>query len=167
MKILVSVVIPTFNRRALLGEAIQSLWNQTLASECYEVIVVDNLSTDGTTAMMDELQARSPCRLVYHRMSENLGPANSRNTGVQMARGEIIAFTDSDCRVSPSWLERGLEGFKRGDDVAFVSGQTFPKPEQPLTFFSIGNPLQGENPTYPTANIFYRKKTFLDGGDST
>src|SRR6185437_2641546 len=89
---------------------------------------------------------------------------NSRNVGVMMAQAEIVAFTDSDCRVSPDWLARGLDAFHMGEDVAFVSGQTFAKPEQPLTFFSIGNPLCGENPTYPTANIFYRKQTFLDVG---
>lgn len=164
MGILVSVVIPTYNRCTLLREAIESLWNQTLPPICYEIIVVDNLSTDGTAEMVAELQSQSPCALVYHRMQQNLGPANSRNTGVNIARADIIAFTDSDCRVGPEWLARGLNAFKDGEDVAFVSGQTFPKPDQPLTFFTIGNPLRGENPTYPTANIFYRKKTFLEVG---
>jgi glycosyltransferase involved in cell wall biosynthesis len=164
MEILVSVIIPTFNRCSLLREAIESLWNQTLPAICYEIIVVDNLSTDGTAEMMEELQGRSPCKLVYRRMDENRGPANSRNAGVSMAQAKIIAFTDSDCRVSPDWLARGLAAFKNGENLAFVTGQTFPKPDQPVTFFSIGNPLRGENPTYPTANIFYDKKAFLDSG---
>jgi glycosyltransferase involved in cell wall biosynthesis len=164
MGILVSVVIPTFNRRDLLREAIESLWNQTLSPQLYEIVVVDNASTDGTAEMMAEGERQSPCSITYRRMEENKGAANSRNVGASLAQGEIIAFTDSDCRVAPDWLERGVQVFKSGNDVAFVSGQTFPKPDQPLTFFSIGNPLRGENPTYPTANMFYRKRSFVEAG---
>jgi glycosyltransferase involved in cell wall biosynthesis len=164
MEMFVSVIIPTFNRCRLLRETIESLWSQSLPPICYEILVIDNLSTDGTQEMVEELQRQSPCPLIYHRMERNLGPANSRNIGVTMARAPIIAFTDSDCRVAPDWLARGLDAFRKGENVAFVSGQTFAKPDQPLTFFSIGNPLQGENPTYPTANIFYDKKKFQEVG---
>ena len=68
MELFVSVIVPTFNRCRLLRETIESLWNQTLPPICYEILVIDNLSTDGTQEMVEELQRQSPCPLVYHRM---------------------------------------------------------------------------------------------------
>jgi glycosyltransferase involved in cell wall biosynthesis len=159
----VSVIIPTRNRRVLLREVIESLWSQTLDSTRFEIIVVDNCSTDGTGEMIEAMQATSPCALRYHRMPMNRGPVRSRNTAVWLARAPILAFTDSDCRVTPHWLARGLEPFA-DEDVAFVSGPVLDKPGQPVTFFSVGNALRGENPTYPTANVFYRKKTLWELG---
>src|SRR5687767_15928639 len=100
---IVSVVIPTRNRSDLLRETIESVWAQTLDHAKYEILVMDNLSTDDTPAVMAELQKKSPCPLHYHIMSVNKGPAHSRNTGVKLAKAEIIAFTDSDCRVHPEW----------------------------------------------------------------
>lgn len=159
----VSVVIPTYNRSRLLKEAIESLWNQTLDPRRFEIIVVDNASVDGTPDMMRELQARSPCRLVYHRLPADHGPAWARNEGVRLAKGELIAFTDSDCRADREWLVKGLGAFRQ--DVAFVTGSVVYKPEQRARFFSgVSAPLTKEHPSYPTCNAFYRRKVFLDMG---
>ncbi|MGH9666091.1 MAG: glycosyltransferase, partial [Bryobacteraceae bacterium] len=130
---LVTVVVPTRNRAALLRELVESLWKQTLDPETYEIIVVDNQSSDGTAEMIREMQGNSPCRLTFHVMKENKGPIHSRNAAARMAQGEILAFTDSDCRVTPEWLERGLKPFAN-PEVAFVSGVVLDKPEQPVRF---------------------------------
>ncbi len=155
----VSIVVPTRNRSALLRELIDSLWRQTLPPSKFEIIVVDNLSTDDTPQVVEKLKQESVCQLLYHRMIENRGPVHSRNHGAGLAHAEILAFIDSDCRAHPEWLERGLSGFDQ--DVAFVSGTIFDKPGQEVKFFSRRNegPLT-ENVTYPACNIFYRKNIF-------
>lgn len=163
--ILVSVVVPAFNRPKLLEELIDSLWDQTLSPSLYEIIIVDNCSTsDELRSKVEEWQARSPCHMVFHRMPVNMGPAPARNAGAALARAEIIAFTDDDCRACREWLASGLEGFINGEQVGFVCGPVLNKPGQPTTFFSIGAPLPGETPMYPTANVFYRKKVLREVG---
>jgi glycosyltransferase involved in cell wall biosynthesis len=155
----VSVIIPTWNRSALLRDAVQSLWRQTLEPSRFEIVVVDNRSTDDTPAVVAALMAQSPCRLRYHVMDEDRGPTRSRNTGARLSQGSILAFTDSDCRADPRWLERGLAAFDGG--AAFVSGRMMDKPEQPVRFFSrTMSGFSAENPTYPTCNVMYRREVF-------
>ena len=164
-----SVVIPTRNRKRLLREAIEAIWKQTYPKDDFEIIVVDNLSDDGTAEMMAELISQSPCPMRFHVMPVNRGPAHSRNTGVTLARGKIIAFTDSDCAPASDWLSKGLAPFD-SDDVSFVTGPVFYKPGQPISFFSrTVIELHDENITYPTANAFYRRSVFLSkkGFDET
>jgi len=151
----ISVVIPTFNRKELLRELILSLFQQSYPKERYEIIVIDNSSTDGTVQLIQEFQQRSPCRLSYYK-KENKGPAASRNLGIKNASGSIIAFTDSDCTVHSDWLKNAVPYFEE-NEVAFVSGQKLPKPNQPISFFSPFQEITEENPVYPTLNIFYRR----------
>lgn len=162
--IAISVVIPTRNRRTLLGELVESLSHQTLSLRLFEVIVVDNCSDDGTAEMMSELAKRYPFRIVYVRNGTNRGQIYSRNAGCRLARAPIVAFTDSDCRVSPDWLDRILSGFA-SDEIGLVSGPVRDKPEQPVTFFSLPTfANEGENVTYPACNIAYRADAFWKVG---
>jgi glycosyltransferase involved in cell wall biosynthesis len=156
----VSVIIPTRNRRQLLRELIESLWRQTMEPNEFEIVITDNQSTDGTTEMIQELQATSRCRLVYQMMPDNRGPAHSRNTAVGLSQAEILAFTDSDCRVNPQWLEVGTGAFS-DPNVAMVSGSVVHKPEQQVRYFARSHdPVLQEHPSYPTMNIFYRRSAF-------
>ena len=164
-KVRVSIVTPVRNRKVLLRELIDSLWAQTLDPELYEIVIIDDCSTDDTPAMLEELQKQSPCRFVYRAMTTHGGSVLSRNEGVRLSSGSIIAFTDSDCRVTPTWLEKGLALFDADPEIAFATGPILNKPGQIVTFFSVGgNPLPGENPIYPLANAFYRKDIFWDVG---
>lgn len=88
---LVSVVIPTYNRAALLAEALASVLGQTFRD--FEVIVVDDGSTDGTAAVVEG--AGDP-RVSLLRLSHTGSPARARNAGIARARGRYIAFLDSD-----------------------------------------------------------------------
>jgi glycosyltransferase involved in cell wall biosynthesis len=97
----VSVIIPTFNRRAMVREAIDSVLAQTAAG--FELIVVDDGSSDGT---VEEL-ARFGESIRIERIA-NRGPAAARNLGVAIARAPLIAFLDSDDLWSPIKLERQL-----------------------------------------------------------
>ena len=160
----ISVIVPTRNRRVLLKELIDSFALQTLNPRHFEMIVVDNCSDDGTAEMMRGLAAGLPFRLRYCRSEKNLGQIHSRNTGARLAQADLVAFTDSDCRVTPRWLETVLDAFT-AEDVGFVTGPVRNKPEQPVTFFSLATfENTGENITYPACNIVYRKKIFWESG---
>jgi glucosyl-dolichyl phosphate glucuronosyltransferase len=99
---LFSVVICSYNRREHLLAAVESAVGQTLAADDYEVVVVDNCSTDGTAEAVEELVGEHPnLRYVYE---SRLGLANARNTGWQAAQGTYVAFLDDDARAETSWL---------------------------------------------------------------
>lgn len=111
MSIQISAVICTFNRDRYLGKAIQSLVEQTLETELYEIIVVDNCSTDNTKQIVTEEFAHIPnLRYIYESV---LGLSQARNTGWQNARGDYIAYLDDDAIASSVWLEKIVEVFMK------------------------------------------------------
>ena len=121
--VLVSVVVPTRNRSALLEKTLESLWRQTLPEDQFEVIVVDNCSTDDTVQRVKSLQSWSGCRLRLHEMEVNRGPAYSRNAGARMARGEFIAFTDSDVCLDSNWLSSTVKVLGQNPGIGAVGGK--------------------------------------------
>jgi GT2 family glycosyltransferase len=100
-----SVIIPAFNCRGVLAICLDALSRQTIPLAEFEIIVVDDGSTDGT----EEVAASYPgVRVIRQR---NRGPAAARNCGVRHAEAPIVVFTDSDCEPTPGWLEAMLEPF--------------------------------------------------------
>jgi glycosyltransferase involved in cell wall biosynthesis len=122
-----SVVIPTYNRRPILEKALRALESQRLESplEDFEVVVVDDGSTDDTVAWLRQEAASFPhVRLIQQ---DHGGPAEGRNRGVEHARGDVIVFIDSDLVVTERFLlehARALEGFwnRRGNRLCFTYG---------------------------------------------
>lgn len=92
---MISVIIPSYNRASLLGEAIQSALNQDYftrrGSSCFELIVVDDGSTDNTKEVV-----RSFGKRVEYHFQPNRGVSSARNSGISLARGDFISFLDSD-----------------------------------------------------------------------
>ena len=88
---LVSVIIPSYNRKGTIEKALNSVLSQTYSN--LEIIVVDDCSTDGTELLF---QSISDSKIRYHRLESNSGACVARNTGVSLAKGSIIAFQDSD-----------------------------------------------------------------------
>lgn len=110
---LVSVIIPTYNRADLVREAIQSVLDQTYQN--FEIIVVDDGSTDGT----EQVLAPYKDRIIYI-YQENQGGAAARNTGIKVAKGEYIAFLDSDDLWFPQKLEKQVEILDKNQDISVV-----------------------------------------------
>jgi glycosyltransferase involved in cell wall biosynthesis len=104
----VSIIIPTYNRRYVLGRAIESALGQTFRD--FELIIVDDASTDETQTLV---QGYNDPRVINIRHSINKGAPAARNTGLRTARGEFIAFLDSDNEWYPARIEKQLELFSR------------------------------------------------------
>ncbi len=161
-----SIVIPTFNRKSTLRQTLTSLIAQDDAE--YEIIVVDDGSSDGTREMIAREFPSVHCTAQNHR-----GPAVARNRGIAESRGEIIAFTDDDCLPPRNWLTRLADGYARYPRVAGVGGglvapkqllekNVFARYELFLSqhFYRAGRQeyLGGfECPAGGTANISYRR----------
>ena len=122
-----SVVIPTYNRRPILEKCLLALEDQRLTTdlEAYEVVVVDDGSSDGTPDWLRRDAGRFPhVRLVEQAHG---GPAEGRNRGVDHARGDVIVFIDSDLVVTPTFLASHAGALKqcwsqRGDRLCFTYG---------------------------------------------
>jgi len=110
MSSLVSVIIPTYNRAAVVARAITSVLAQDHAP--IEIIVVDDASTDDTQRVVEGL---GDARIRYIARSENRGAAAARNTGIRAARGAFIAFLDSDDEYLPGRLSAQVRAFEALD----------------------------------------------------
>jgi len=115
----ISAIICTHNRDRYLGDAIDSLLNQQ-GSVDYEVIVVDNASTDRTREIVKTRQSQPHLHYVYE---PTMGLSVARNTGAQTAKGQILAYLDDDAIASPQWLQILNQFYKDHDDVAIAGGK--------------------------------------------
>lgn len=102
--ILLSVIVCTYNRVSLLKKCLSSIKKQTASVKNYEVVVVDNSSTDSTKEMFKEYaKNRTNIRIVTEK---NVGRSNARNRGWQEAKGKYVAYVDDDAIVKSDWLEK-------------------------------------------------------------
>jgi len=113
----VSVVMPTYNHAAFIGEAIRSVLGQTYGN--FELIIVDNYSEDGTEAIV---RGFSDPRIEYLKFSNNGVVAASRNAALKKARGSFIAFLDSDDTWAADKIEIQLRSLEANPNVALVCG---------------------------------------------
>ena len=160
----VSIVIPAHNEAATLPYVLEALRTQTIPP--YEVIVVDNDSTDGTAAVAEEFGAQVVA-------CKKPGPGAARNKGARHATGDIICFLDADCSPDPDHLERALRHFDAKKPADLVSG--------PADFGPAwAHVLSGQRMLYGTlstfgsflaigamavgANLFIRREAFEKSG---
>ena len=151
----VSVVIPTYRRPQLLDRVLGAIADQSLPSEEFEVVVVDDAANEGTQAQVAAWARRTQVRFRYAPVLGSAhGPAAARNIGWRAARGEIIAFTDDDTVPDRDWLRAGLAAFTPG--VSGVGGRiVVPLPPRPTDYERDASHLQEAE--FATANCFYRR----------
>lgn len=111
----VSVILPTYNRANILAKAIESVLSQTYKN--FELIIIDDASTDDTGAVIKNFDDD---RIKYIEHTQNEGAPAARNTGIGHARGEYVAFQDSDDEWLPSKLEQQLRAFQNASDSVGV-----------------------------------------------
>ncbi|HIC90427.1 MAG TPA: glycosyltransferase [Anaerolineae bacterium] len=111
---MISVIVPAYNAADTINACLNALAAQTIPQDAYEVIVVDDGSTDDTAERARAAGARV-------RQQANQGPAAARNLGARHARGDLLLFTDADCAPAPDWIER-LSAVFADPDVVGAKG---------------------------------------------
>jgi glycosyltransferase involved in cell wall biosynthesis len=161
----VSVIIPVYNDRERLETCLAALERQTYPRNCYEVIVVDNGSRECVAPTVARFpQARAACE-------PTPGSYVARNTGVALSRGEVLAFTDSDCLPAPDWIEAGVAALRRLPGCGMVGGRVdlfYQNPDNPTAVELYDKIVMGlqqrryiESGHYgATANVFTWRRVF-------
>ena len=121
----VSVVVSTHNREEDLRAALEPLLHQ-VGDVPYEVLIVDNNSTDDTRAIVERAMESSQVPLKY-LFEPRQGVSYGRNTGILHARAPIIAITDDDCRPAPDWVASIVRSFERYPDADCIGGRVVPE----------------------------------------
>ena len=165
---MISVVVCAYNADSTMEGCLASFQNVEYPN--FEVIVVDDGSTDKTGEISDKYAARYPFIHVIHQ--PNLGLSAARNVGMYAAKGEIVAYTDSDCYVDPHWLTYMAWAFQ-DSRFAAVGGPNLPPPEDNRTAACVA--VSPGAPTHvllsdeiaehiPGCNMAYRKEYLMDLG---
>ena len=133
----ITVIVPAYNEQELIAGCLDTLINQSLDRDQYEIIVIDNQSTDLTTQIVAEKGIRV-------EKEPQKGYVHAIRRGIEVAGTEIVAFTDADCRVPQDWLNDILEHFVNEQDVIGVGGK--------LSFYDI----------HPLSNLFARSVLYFN-----
>jgi cellulose synthase/poly-beta-1,6-N-acetylglucosamine synthase-like glycosyltransferase len=168
----VSVIVPIYNGENDLPELIQCLRSQTYPVAQVEYLLVDNYSCDRTSTILQS-EATIPGLSIVPLLETNIQSSYAaRNTGIRAATGEIIVFTDVDCRPEPNWLSEIVPGFINpklgiavGEIIAFPGQTLWEKYADRQNTLSQKHTLA--HPFYPygqTANLAIRRQVFLEVG---
>jgi glycosyltransferase involved in cell wall biosynthesis len=180
---LISIIVPAYNSERTIKKCIDSLLEIDYAN--YEIFIVDDGSVDRTKEILSEYRSR-----INIIESQHVGPSKCRNIAAKKAKGEFLAFTDSDCIVDKSWLRELIKGFTNEKVVSVGGIQFSPEGESKFgksvqDFFELTGFLGGyikkvqsskfkvqsleekEKNIYktkhnPSCNSIYRKDVFLD-----
>ena len=171
----ISAVITTYNRSEMLAKALEALLSQHAGGVRYEVIVVDNNSTDNTRATIEALIAKGHTNLRYV-FEPQQGISYGRNAGITAARSDIIAFTDDDVVVTDNWIATIKRAFDENPEVQYIGGKILPDWSEPppkwltadhwwpLALLDRGDKrfyVNASNPLcLPTANASFRRELF-------
>ena len=171
----ISIIVSTYNRGTGLQATLESLVAQEAPGLDYEVIVVDNNSTDDTAEVIRHFAATH--QRVRHLFEPKQGVSYGRNAGLAVATAPIVAFTDDDVIVPPSWLAAIVRAFAAHPEVDYVTGRILPiwvtpppawmatVNNGPCALFDGGDtPRVSEPgsyfPGWATANLAFRRSVF-------
>lgn len=128
MQKVISVTVPAYNEQELIAGCLDSLLDQTIDKDRYEIIVIDNNSTDLTARIVLDKGVRL-------EKEQKKGYVHAIRKGVEISQAEIIAFTDADCRVPANWLKDIIGNFAVSADIVAVGGK--------LSFYDLNPILNG------------------------
>jgi len=148
----VTVVVATCNRARLLAWLFDGLAQQTCRD--FEVVVVDDASTDATPVRMRMLARRAPFEVQHIRLAHNHGPAGARNAGWQRGTGDVVAFIDDDCHPGPDWICELAAAMESAD---IVQGRTIADPAAKRGPWSHTVEIDRMTGAFETCNVAYRR----------
>lgn len=174
----ISLIICTYNREKFLGKALQSLTSQTLPSEQFEILIVNNNATDGTEQISKDFIETNPKLNIRYFVEPNQGLSYARNRGMREAHGSIITYIDDDAEAESDFLAQILTFLEARPEVAGVGGKIIPKYEGTppewmnkylygfVTKVDFGDDIfMYTGKSYPAGcNMTYRKKLLLEAG---
>jgi glycosyltransferase involved in cell wall biosynthesis len=150
-----SVVVPVRDRLELLRLLLDALQKQS--SKDFELVLVDDGSVGDVDSTVVSRELDFPVRVVR---TEGVGAVEARRVGVAAARGEVLAFTDSDCEPDADWIAAGRAAVEAGADV--VQGVTVPARHAGLLERTLS--YRGGEGLFATCNVFYRRSAFDAAG---
>jgi glycosyltransferase involved in cell wall biosynthesis len=159
---IVSVVIPTYQRTALLSRCLEALLQQKFDKEQYEIIVVSDGPDEQTKKIFDDLAGYDHPELRYMSLPQKKGPAAARNYGWLNAKGRIIAFTDDDCVPDTYWLNQIVQHCNTEDSVAITGKVIVPVSKRP-TDHEL-NTANLQTAEFITANCACTKSALVKAG---
>lgn len=178
----VSVIVVCLNERKNIENCLNSIIDQTFDRNQYEIIVVDNRSTDGTIEILDKYLGRQKIKVFTNPIR---GIAKSRNIGVDAAKGELVAFLDADCIAPSHWLASLIQGYHKyqsiDSKIIAVGGSNIPPGNRNRFYQNLGvflnsylgshGSVQGKRfvsdryvPHLPTVNVLYNKARLIELG---
>ncbi|MGE5303764.1 MAG: glycosyltransferase family 2 protein, partial [Alphaproteobacteria bacterium] len=146
---MISLIIPTHNRASVLKRALISAMN--LSFQDYEIIVVDNGSTDATPAIVGDLQNNTGGHTVRYVREPRVGLHNARHAGVWAAKGDILVFTDDDATFAPAWLRAYADAFEAHPEMVAAGGPVRPVWEAPPPQWLLN--FMGDARTFGTLSL--------------
>lgn len=157
----VSIIIPVYNDAERLKLCLQAIERQNYPQSCYEVIVIDNNSTDNIKEVV------SSFKNIELKSESKPGSYAARNRGIEAAKGEIIAFTDSDCIPSYQWIDQGVKSLKfeqadlAGGKITFLFSSQKSTAEifDSITSLQVKKNIENRQLTV-TANLFTYRYVF-------
>ncbi len=143
MSIYISIIVPVYNVEQYLKKCLNSLWQQNIPESKFEVIVVNDGSTDGSPTIAQDLLSKH--KNGYYLTQPNRGLSEARNAGLKVARGEYVWFVDSDDWISSNCFEEMLRAVDGQDALAFGAVSHMPTGERVI---SIGKACVLSGPEY-------------------
>jgi len=160
-----SIIICTYNRAKYLEYALESLIIQTEGQNSFEVLIIDNNSSDNTKEIYEKFTNKLPLK---YFLEKKQGLSHARNRGIKEAKYDLIAFLDDDAKVSKDWIKLGLE-IARKQKVDIFGGPIYPYYEsKKVEWFKDEYEIRshGDSPKYldkgylSGSNIFFKKDVF-------
>jgi glycosyltransferase involved in cell wall biosynthesis len=151
----VTVLVPVKDRRERMLECLEAILAQDHPS--FEVVVLDNESSDGTAEACRERAARADVPVRVEVVPGTLGAV--RNRARELARGRVLAYTDSDCSPAPGWLTAGVRALDADPALGLVCGVTIP-PAPPDRAWARVVDVRGPNWRFESCNVFFRADAF-------
>ena len=170
-KPILSVIIPTYKRNALLKRALDSLLKQQFPSQLYEIIIVfDGVPEKESKEIVQLYQSYAHDRMKFVRQ-RHAGPAQARNYGVSLSAGEILCFIDDDCIADERWLQALYHAHQQDAYAAFAGRVLFIEKKRMIPqylsdrgFYTAADSYEQEPAFFITANVSMKRHVFLSLG---
>lgn len=162
MMIRMSIIIPTFNRGAILKRALDGLLQQD-CQDPFEIIIIDDGSADSTEEIVEEIKRERKDFPIQYYKQKNKGSSSARNRGIAMSQGPIILFMDDDMFPTPSFVKAHLKAHKRGDGLV-AQGPVIHTDSLDQPFLATKKLQDISRAFFATGNTSLYKKHLIESG---